>query len=150
MLNRFRQALSQLTQLKDSPESVARGFGIGMGLGVSPFWGLLTPVCLLCCWLVGGSPAASMLAMWAIAPLCYVFMFPLEIWVGSLIIGGEPAYAMVAELMKSRDLTQLWLLGKGWIVGFFPVGLIFGILCWLLSLWLLKRLRRSHHSDISA
>ena len=140
MLKRLKRAVSELSRLKGRPENVASGFGIGMGLGVSPFWGLLTPVCMFCCWLISGSQAAAMLAMWAIAPLFYVVIFPLEIWVGSLILGGEPAYAIVGELVKTRDWSQLLTLGKGWVVGFFPVGLLFGLLCWAMALGLLRRL----------
>ncbi len=147
MFSRFQQALSQLATLKDSPERVARGFGIGMGLGVSPFWGLLTPVCVFFCWLLRGSQVAGMLAMWAIAPLFYVIIFPLEIWAGSLILGGNPAYEIVGQLMSSRDWSQLLLIGKGWIVGFFPVGLAFGLLSWVISLRLLKLACRTTNPD---
>lgn len=141
MLKRLKRAVSELSRIKDRPENVASGFGIGMGLGVSPFWGLLTPVCVFCCWLFRGNQVAGMLAMWAVAPLFYVVVFPLEIWAGSLILGGEPAYAIVGELLKTRDWSQLLTLGKGWVVGFFPVGLLFGLLCWALALGLLRRFR---------
>ncbi len=76
-----------------------------------------------------------------------MIIFPLEIWAGSLILGGNPAYEIVGQLMSSRDWSQLLLIGKGWIVGFFPVGLAFGLLSWGISLRLLKRACRTTNPD---
>ena len=87
--------------------------------------------------------------MWAIAPLLYVIVFPLEIWIGSLLLGVPPAYTIVDDLMRTMDFSLLWAIGKSWVVGFVPVGLLTFVLFYFLALGLLERLKGSPPSPPS-
>lgn len=100
----FRKKLLKLyfriTREKESPEYVARGWAIGMFYGCLIPFGLQLICSIPTSFLLKGSKIGATFGTLLTNPVTIIFIYPVQCWVGSRIIGGDLSYKTISESMN--------------------------------------------------
>ncbi len=139
----------KIMRTSGSPEYIARG--VAAGIFISFFMPNMfqTIPALLLAFLVRGAKIPAMLATWLSNWGTAVVIYPIQCYVGSLLIFSPMSYREVAENvkqafhgMKEMDFEQFRQLGQELTVAFLAGGLLFGIAaaipCYFLTLKLVR------------
>ena len=119
---------SKIVREKASPEYIARGWAIGM------FYGCLIPFGfqLICSiptsFLLKGSKIGAALGTLLTNQVTIIFIYPVQCYVGSVLIGSGLSYDKVNDalqkLFRQQDYATLFGLGKDIVIGFFIGGFL--------------------------
>ena len=90
----------KITKEKASPEYVARGWAIGMFCGCFIPFGLQLVCSIPASFLLKGSKIGASLGTLLTNPVTIIFIYPVQCWIGSRLIGGNLSYATVSESMS--------------------------------------------------
>ena len=146
------KAIHNLFALEDSPESIARGIGIGIFLGFTPLYGLKTLLSLLLAVLFRANKIAAVVGV-----TLHDFVFPLiPLVLGMEYEAGFWLLSRPHHFPASLDLVHLgphaWL---SWTT-FFAVGapllvgsLLFGIPCGCIAFFTTRSVLRQKRSRIA-
>jgi len=146
----WSDAIRKIFTIEDSPESIARGIGIGIFLGFTPLYGLKTLLALFLAVLLRGNKVAGVIGVNlhdVVLPLMPVVLgmeYELGFWLLS-----QPHH-----LPASLDLIHLrpheWLrwttffnLGMPMLLGSLVMGIPFGCLAYFLTRTVFARARRT-------
>ncbi|MBU1567305.1 MAG: DUF2062 domain-containing protein [Proteobacteria bacterium] len=153
-LLRLRPALRWVLKLRSSPRSIAGGLGLGMFIAFTPTVGIQIILAFLAATLCRVNRAAAIVPVWITNPVTVTPVYTFNYWLGSLIWPGPPL-SEVKELFShlGRALThlQFWEMKEAvlamlqigmeilipLLIGSIEVGVISGILTYIISLKLL-------------
>ena len=128
--------------MQGKPEAIARGLACGVFAGFFPLFGLQLIIGILLAVLLRGNKIAATAGTWISNPVTYVPLFFLNFKVGQWLLGGENIF--ISSSLDSLD--SFFALGPKliitFLVGCFIVGTIAAIISYVISLYLLKRLRQ--------
>jgi uncharacterized protein len=147
----------RLTRLPGTPEQIARGIAVGVFAAFSPLYGLHFLVAAVVALLIRGSVIAALLGTFFGNPLTYIPIGAASVGAGYAILGKSihvNVYGGFGQ-MFSQALWELWFNFTAiftvsvadwtylsefwdtvffpWLVGSIPVGVIAGLLAYLLS-----------------
>lgn len=121
----------RFSRLKGTPDEVAKGFALGIFIGMTPTMGLQMPIAVLCAFLLRENKLAAALGVWITNPLTAPFIYGLEYEVGRWLLGMERVKIPV-------ELTWVRLRQFGWDI-VLPLGLgsvLFAVVGWAISYYL--------------
>ena len=126
----IRQHYLRMMKHHGSPESIGRGAATGLAVAfVIPF-SLQMLVAFPLAMLLKAAKLPALLFTWVTNPITIPFLYPLQCYVGSYIIGRPLSYGSLQETSKSLIETPTFakLLGLGIdiVLSFFAGGLLFG------------------------
>lgn len=134
-LRQFKLNLLRLIRLQATPDEVAKGFALGILIGMTPTFGFQIVLAVFFAFLLKENKLAAIIGVFITNPVTAPFIYALEYESGRLLLGMDHA--------KFPDaLTFSALVGLGWDV-LLPLclgSLIYGTLCAGLSYALVLRL----------
>lgn len=112
-----------------TPESVGRGVATGLFTAFLIPGGHMLAAFLLAIPL-RGARGAAMLATWIANPLTIPFIWPVQCWLGSFLIGRPLSYALIKQLVSEAvyhpSIQTVRTLSGELIISFFTGGLLLG------------------------
>lgn len=158
----------KITKEKATPEYVARGWAIGMFYGSLIPFGLQLVCSIPTAFLLKGSKIGATLGTLLTNPVTIIFIYPVQCWVGSRLIGGDLSYDSIAQSMDHiinhsgpwyEAYSTLAAQGLHIVCAFFVGGALltaittpltyFGVLAMIRNYRKLKALRREAKENIS-
>lgn len=151
---RLRPVFRWVLKLRSSPRAIAGGLGVGMFVAFTPTVGLQIILAIIAATLCNVNRPAAVVPVWITNPVTVAPVYTFNYWLGSMIWPGPPL-AEVAKVFGDigRALTHLdfWdlkepvvamlQLGKDilipLLIGSIEVGVVLGILTYVVSLKLL-------------
>lgn len=133
-----------------SPDFIARGWSLGMFVGcVVPIFCQLI-VALPLSFVVRGSRVGAALGTFITTPPTAIFIYPVQIYLGNRIIGGDLSFAMIKDsavkMLRGGDWRAFADMGGELIAAFFAGGLLWAAvmtpLTYLLVRFMVVRYRR--------
>lgn len=115
-----------------SPDYIARGWAIGMFIGCVIPMSFQIMISVPLSFLLKGSKIGAVLGTLITNPVSIIFIYPLQCFIGSKLIGGSLTLAAAQEAMKGVLQEQSWgalaRLGTDLLVSFFAGGLLFALI----------------------
>lgn len=128
-------------RLRGTPDEVARGTALGIGIGMTPTMGFQMPIALFFAWILRENKLAAVLGVWITNPITAPFIYALEYETGRLLL-GMPRLAFPTEM----TWAQISQLGWQFLVPLCFGSLIYTIICaflaYALTLRFIPSLRR--------
>ncbi len=138
-----RYSVRRVQRMRDTPQSIARGLGVGAFAGCLPLFGCQTAIGVMLAVLFRGNKLCAALATWLSNPLTYLPIFWLNYNVGLWLLPNVTApddrirWDSVEDMLASmRDLSVPLGLGS------LTTGAIVGLAVYAIVLLLLRRRAR--------
>ncbi|MBO7148091.1 MAG: DUF2062 domain-containing protein [Lentisphaeria bacterium] len=133
-----------------TPEYIARGWAIGMFIGLFIPFGLQLAISVPLAFLLKGSKLGSVVGTFLTNHFTIFIIYPFQCWLGNMIIGGKLSIAEIEQAMdlvvEKQDYKVLYNLGMEIVVSFFLGGLILALIitpiCYYGVKYLVIRYRR--------
>ncbi|MBE7382550.1 MAG: DUF2062 domain-containing protein [Leptolyngbya sp. SIO1E4] len=141
---RIRYIYLKFIRLRGHPKELARGLAAGVFAGMFPLFGLQTIIGVAIALRIRGNPFMAAGGTWVSNPLTYLPIFAFNYQVGAWILGRSGAQpftnleSIESWLETGADVTVTLMLGS------FAMGLIFGLLSYLIGLPLIRRVNRRY------
>ena len=136
----FRWLYLKVVRTDGSPDYAARGWALGMFVGctIPVFFQLIIAVPLS--FVFRGSKVGAALGPFITTPPTAVFIYPVQIWVGSRIVGGGLSYQYITEQVP--QMLSSWRVffnvGRELVVAFFAGGLLWAAIMTPLTYFLVR------------
>lgn len=130
----FKLNLIRLLRLRAKPEQVARGFALGLFIGMTPTFGVQMPLALMAAILLRENKLSAVLGVWVTNPITAPLIYAMQYETGRRLLGWERPHMQV-------QFNYEFLKNLGWQV-MLPLSLgsfIFAILSALLGYLFLIR-----------
>ncbi len=135
-----------------TPEYIARGVAVGIFISFFMPNMFQTIPALALAFLIRGAKIPAMLITWISNWWTAVFIYPVQCYIGSILVFHPLSYEEIAERtrqafldMKTMDFEQFWQLGRELTAAFLAGGLVFGVAAavpgYFLSLKLVRKYR---------
>ena len=148
----YRRLIAPILSAHDSPEAVAGGVALGLGIGLTPTMGVQMPLAWLAATLCGASRVVAVALVWISNPLTILPMYYAQYVFGGWILDrssissfhdfSETWHAMAGmgalELLQTLSDTVAFPL----LVGSGVCAVVGGCLSYPLALWWVRRRRR--------
>ena len=121
----------KLMRHRGTPAYVGRGVAVGLfSAFITPLGQM--PLALLLALLIRGAKGSALLATWVTNPLNMPVVYPIQCYLGSLIIGSPLSYDSIKHLvlnaLRSPSMETWWSLGGELVACFLAGGVLFGLL----------------------
>lgn len=156
----LRARLTAILRLDDAPWKIALGLAVGVFISCTPFYGLHTLMALLAAFVLRLNKASTVTGAWLNLPWFAPFLYGLSLKVGEFILSGGqglPALrgkglwelaAIIRPLLTLDRLGEgflassklLFMASKPLLVGTTVVGLVAGVLTYVVALEAVHRL----------
>lgn len=154
-LLRLRPALRWVLRLRSSPRSIAGGLGLGMFIAFTPTVGIQIILAIIAATICNVNRAATIAPVWITNPVTVAPVYTFNYWLGTFIWPGPPL-ADVKELFTNLGTAlthlQFWDMKEALLamlqlstdilipllIGSIEVGVVSGILTYIVSLKLLS------------
>jgi uncharacterized protein (DUF2062 family) len=139
----FKLNLIRLLRLRATPEQVARGFSLGLFIGMTPTFGVQMALALLAAILLRENKIAAVLGVWVTNPLTAPFIYAMQYETGRLLLGWEHPKVPVQfnyEFLK----TLGWQVMLPLSIGSFIFAVLAALLGYLFVIRLVPFLRLWH------
>jgi len=146
--NYLKQTYIRLLNHKGTPESIGRGAAIGLLIGfVIPFslqMAIAFPLALLC----KAAKFPALLFTWISNPVSIPFLYPLQCFIGSYLIGHPFSYESIkassTSIIETPTPSHFFELGREVVLSFFAGGALLGGIAALLGYFMTVRMVRNH------
>lgn len=139
----FLHYYTKFVKEKGTPEYIARGWALGMFVGFAVPFGLQLIIVVPLSFLVKGSRIGAVTGTFVTNHVTILFIYPLQTWFGSYIIGRPISYlnvkSTIAQFMDEPGFRALFRLG-GEIVASFLAGGLFLALATAPAMYFIARL----------
>ena len=143
-MSRVGHAVKQLLQIEDTPHRIALSFGIGVWISFFPIWGIHTAMALGLAFALRLSRAAMVVGAWVNNPWTALPFYSAGTLLGCWLLGVPFEVELTLDWEVLRP--YLW----PFIVGNTVVGVVGGVLGYVVLRWILERRRRAQPSGGSA
>jgi uncharacterized protein (DUF2062 family) len=131
-------------RLKDSPEEIARGLGIGVLMGFTPTLGIQTISAIFVAAIFKGNKFLAALGAGITNPLTIPFFYTGTYKIGSAVLGNPLDFSFLSH----PTFQDFWSIGNDlflalWVGGLI-VGIPSGIIFYFLGLWAAPRLIKQY------
>jgi uncharacterized protein (DUF2062 family) len=76
-------------RLRGTPEEIAKGFALGIFIGMTPTFGVQMPIAFFFAWLLRENKLAAIIGVWVTNPITAPFIYASEYEIGRIILGKE-------------------------------------------------------------
>ena len=123
----------RVLRLPGSPHAIALGVAIGVAVAFTPFFGFHTVIAIGFAFLLGGNLVAAALGSAVANPLTVGFILASTYKLGHIILGGPRFRSVdVPTNLAAKSLHAVWPALKQMIVGAVPLGLLAGLIAYLI------------------
>jgi uncharacterized protein (TIGR03546 family) len=140
---KIKELLSGLLKLNNTPPEIALGISIGVAISVMPLYGLHTVLCVIFALLI---PRANKIAILIGTNVSLPPTVPLITWagynIGRLILGKEFPPVSLSDL-QGITLKKMLNFYYPLFIGSLILGIFLAVISYFLTLWLVKRWKRS-------
>lgn len=141
-IDRVRQNLRRILELDGHPARIAAGFGIGVFISFTPFFGIHTPLAIVCALLFRLNKAATITGAWVNTPVTVVPALIASHEIGRLILGTPAVTIKVDSLDWHTSLELMRGVGGPIFLGSSIIGFSAGLAGYAFCYWLILRYRR--------
>jgi len=135
LVEKTKKHLNEVIKIKKEPHAIASGFAIGTFIAILPTFGFGILIGLFVILIFKRISKLAMLAAFAVwNPLILTLMYPMDYYVGELLIINEPVYSYKLEIFN-----QLFIYSRRFMIGSIVIGITFALLSYLIVLILLLR-----------
>jgi uncharacterized protein (DUF2062 family) len=163
---RFRERVAAVLHLDEEPSRLAAGLGVGVFIGVTPFYGLHTLLALIAAFVFRLNKAATITGAWINLPWFAPFVYGFCLTLGEAILSGDFRSFSWASLGSLADVARrylraspreqagnflqllwdmLFVASKPLFVGTTVVGLVLGVVTYFIALEAIRDVRRLRH-----
>ncbi|MDF7806109.1 DUF2062 domain-containing protein [Pontiellaceae bacterium B12219] len=126
----LKQSYVRLLNHKGSPESIARGAAIGLWVGMVIPFSFQMLIALPIALLLKAAKFPALLFTWISNPLSIPFIYPIQCYVGSYLIGRPLSYEAIRSsldlLIEAPSISHFFGFSGDLIYSFFAGGIFFG------------------------
>jgi len=127
-------------RLRGTPEEVAKGFALGIFIGMTPTFGFQMAIAFFFAWIFRENKLAAILGVWITNPLTAPFIYASEYEIGRLLLGKDrlslpTEYSFKA--LKNMSWDILLPLGLGSLI----FAILFGAIFYALTIRFIPELR---------
>lgn len=119
---RLNDFIERIKTLQGDPHYVAVGMAVGVFVAITPTIPFHTAIALVLAFLLRGSKAAAVIAVWISNPVTIPFFYVGSYKVGNFILGNSIPFDL-----KYKSLTELAKLGASTSIAMLVGGVILGI-----------------------
>jgi uncharacterized protein len=127
-IRRFKLNVLRFIRMRESPDEIAKGFALGVFVGLTPTMGIQIPIAIVLAMLLKENKLAAALGVWVTNPLTAPFIYALEYEIGRVLLGMERA-----RLPEELSLGIISELGWGVLLPLTVGSLILGAICTALA-----------------
>ncbi|MDD2557284.1 MAG: DUF2062 domain-containing protein [Desulfuromonas sp.] len=120
--------LLRFLRIKAKPDEIAKGFALGIFIGMTPTIGLQTPVAIFMAVLLGQDKIAAALAVWISNPITAPFIYMAEYKTGRFLL--DTPYVLFPKELSIETIFQL---GSNLVVPLCLGSLIYAVLAAAIS-----------------
>ncbi len=123
---------SKIVRDDGTPEYIARGWALGMFIGCLIPMSFQLLISIPLSFVIRGSKIGAALGTLITNPVSVIFIYPVQCYFGSMLIGGNLTYKGISESLKAIYVDDSWsaFLAMGWdlVLSFFAGGLVFALI----------------------
>ena len=150
-LRSFRYLSKRILRLGDSPHAIAAGFACGVLVSWTPFVGFHCIMSALIAFVIGGNLVASAIGTAVGNPLTFPLMWWLAYETGSRILGVAPGGgATLPDVDGPPAWREILPILEPMLVGAVPLGLVSGLLAYLIVRQLVRMYHRARRRRLLA
>ncbi len=135
LVRQFKLMVVRFARLRGAPDEIAKGFALGIFIGMTPTFGLQMLLAALFALLLRENKLAAVLGVWISNPLTAPFIYALEYESGRLLLGMPHAH-----LPGEFSLAALGSLGWEVLIPLTVGSLVYGVISAFLAYALTLRL----------
>ncbi len=139
LLQKISIGFNQIWQLKDKPESIARGFALGSFIGMMPIPGFQMMVALATATVFKINRKSACFAVFNTNMATGLFVFAFNFWLGKKILGLNTEFSMPDKL-SFGFINAVINSGFDVFISLVLGGCITGIFAAAISYWIIKRI----------
>lgn len=79
----------KFVRIRATPEEVAKGFALGIFIGMTPTFGVQMPIAFFFAWILRENKLAALIGVWITNPVTAPFIYASEYEIGRLLLGME-------------------------------------------------------------
>jgi uncharacterized protein (DUF2062 family) len=143
----------RVLRLAGSPHAVALGVAVGVAVGFTPFLGFHIIIALPIAWLLGANLVAAALGTAIANPVTIPFIWAATYRVGRFFVGGPTHFhhgGDVPENLAEKSLQAIWPVIKPMLAGSIPLGLVAGIIAYVMVLMATRGVRAMRAERLAA
>ncbi|GAB4297556.1 MAG: DUF2062 domain-containing protein [Desulfuromonadia bacterium] len=141
-IDRLRNSLLRLLNLNGHPARIAAGFGVGIFISFTPFFGFHTPLAVAFALLFRLNKVATITGAWVNTPLTVVPSLIVSHEIGRLILRTPPVPLRTDSLDWRYSVELIRGYGTTILLGSSIIGFCAGMIGYALCYWLILRFRR--------
>ena len=127
-------------RLRGTPEEIAKGFALGITIGMTPTFGVQMPIAFFFAWILRENKLAAILGVWITNPLTAPFIYATEYEFGRLLLGMDRL--SLPAVYSFETLSQLsWDVILPLLIGSLVFAAIFGTLSYALTIRFIPSLK---------
>ena len=140
MLNKtlWKKKLYSILSLDSHPGHIAAGFAVGVFISFTPFFGLHTPMAIVCAFLFRLNKLTTITGAWINTPLTIIPVLGLSYKLGMMML-GRPSGELV--LTGGLDWQHLQKYAKALILGASVIGFLAAVVAYFACYYLVLRFR---------
>ena len=141
----------RVLRLPGSPHAIALGVGVGVAVAFTPFFGFHTVIALGLAFLLGGNLVAAALGSAFANPLTAGFILASTYKLGHMMLGGPRFRGIeVPANLAAKSFHAVWPALKQMIVGAVPLGLVAGIIAYVIVVMATRAFRTMRRERLAA
>lgn len=130
-------------RLRGTPEEIAKGFALGIFIGMTPTFGVQMPIAFLFAWVFRENKIAAILGVWITNPLTAPFIYASEYEIGRLLLNMERL--SLPTTFSLEVLGQLsWDVLIPLFTGSLLFAIVFGSISYALTIRFIPSLKTMH------
>jgi hypothetical protein len=142
----------RVVRLSGSPHAIALGVAIGSGVSFTPFLGFHIVLGIVIALLVGGNLLATALGTAFGNPLTFPLIWAATYRLGKAMLGAPPIHGEenIPHNLAVRSFDALWPIVKPMTVGAIPLGLVAGVVMYVLTYQAIRAFRAIRSDRLAA
>jgi uncharacterized protein (DUF2062 family) len=139
---RLLRVYERFLKIKGDPRKIARGFALGLFVGISPSMGVQTPIAILFAAILKWDKISAAIGVWITNPVTSPFIYSITYFVGMKVIGIRKTPGSIDELSLSTLAKILYKAPEifwALIIGGVVVGLPVAVAGYYLSFSAIRR-----------
>ena len=130
----------RLIRLHGTPEEIAKGFALGIFIGMTPTFGVQMPISFFLAWLLRENKLAALIGVWITNPLTAPFIYATEYELCRLLLGMERLSLPTEYSFEALTHTS-WNVLVPLFVGSLIFAILFGTISYALTLRFIPELK---------
>lgn len=140
LVRQFKLNLLRFVRLQGSPEEIAKGFALGIFIGLTPTFGVQIVLAVFCAMLLGENKLSAALGVWVTNPLTAPFIYAAEYELGRIMLGMD-LVQLPGEFSLSALRTLSWEVLLPLTLGSLIIGSLGAFAAYLLAVRLVPLLK---------